>query len=145
MDTSGVAERIAREAGKPQDLSTTGADKQADLAPGIDRLHLEYGHVHDELLDAKAGEITVRRILQQFDRTSGDDSASCGPAGGGDGVAEFRSPARTEISCGDSRHRRWNRPGVAGRNSFPFSNATSSVLRRSRPLQRLRPVLLGSR
>jgi len=69
---------------------------------GLIGFHPEYWHVHDELLDAKVGEVTIERILQHFDRTFGDDSASCGFARDGTGVAKLRSQARTEISCGDS-------------------------------------------
>src|SRR5205814_230144 len=96
-----------------------------------------------ELLDAKAGEINIDRTLQQSDRTAGDDSASCGLARDGDGVAELRPPARAKISCGDSRHRCGHGTGVAGCTSFHFPNDAASVLRCSGHLQRLWPFVLA--
>src|SRR6266480_130526 len=102
-------------------------------------------HVYAELLDAAAGEITIERIFEQFDRTPGDDSTSCGLARNGDGVAEFRSQAREEISCGDSGHRRWNRSCAIGRDSFHFPDDPASILRCPRHLQRLWPFLLAPR
>src|SRR5438132_3550977 len=134
-----------RETGKPQNFSGASTDEPADLAPGMDWLYLEYCHVHDELLDAKAREVAVQRILEQFDRTLGADSASRGPAGDGDGVAKFRSQARAKISCGDTRYRRWNRSGVARGDTFHFWDGRASVVCCSWHLQRLRPFLFTAR
>src|SRR6202140_2713981 len=142
MDYGRAGTRRGGETGEPKNLSGPGGYQQAGLGPGIDRIHLEYRHVHDELLDAAAGQITIERIFEQFDRTPGDDPASCRPARNGDGVAEFRSQTRTEISCGDSRDRRWNHSCLIGRHSFYLSNHRASNLRSPWHLQRLWPALL---
>jgi hypothetical protein len=90
------------------------------------------------------GEVTIERILQYFDRTFGDDSASHGTAGDGDGLAKLRSQAGTEISCGDSCHCCRSRFGIATDNSFRFSNGCAFVVCCSGHLQRVWPFLLAA-
>jgi len=81
------AKFLTGKTGEPQHFGGKGAAEQARLAFRVHRIHFEHGHVLDELLDAATGAIAFERNLVQFDRTSGDDSASGGAACDGDGVA----------------------------------------------------------